>query len=61
MNQHQSADSASAAAVHKMLAESGYSDKAMIHVQDNEEQLSFLIEPFLTKVTLYDKYASFED
>jgi prepilin-type N-terminal cleavage/methylation domain-containing protein len=40
---------------------SGYSDKAMIHVQDNEEQLSFLIEPFLTKVTLYDKYASFED
>jgi nitrogen fixation NifU-like protein len=29
MNQHQSADSASAAAVHKMLAESGYSDKAI--------------------------------
>lgn len=29
MNQHQPADSASAAAVHKMLAESGYSDKAI--------------------------------
>lgn len=29
MNQHQSAESASAAAVHKMLAESGYSDKAI--------------------------------
>jgi nitrogen fixation NifU-like protein len=29
MNQHQSVDSASAAAVHKMLAESGYSEKAI--------------------------------
>ncbi|WP_373501214.1 iron-sulfur cluster assembly scaffold protein [Desulfococcus sp.] len=29
MNQHQSSDSASAAAVHKMLSESGYSEKAI--------------------------------
>ena len=40
---------------------SGYSDKALIHIQDGDEQLSFLIEPFLTKVRLFDKYASFED
>jgi prepilin-type N-terminal cleavage/methylation domain-containing protein len=40
---------------------SGYSDKALIHIQDDDEQLSFLIEPFLTKVRLFDKYASFDD
>ena len=40
---------------------SGYSDKALIHIQDDDEQMSFLIEPFLTKVRLFDKYASFED
>ena len=39
----------------------GYSDKALIHIQDDDEQLSFLIEPFLTQVKLFDKYASFED
>jgi len=40
---------------------SGYSDKALIHIQDDDEQMSFLIEPFLTKVRLFDKYASFDD
>jgi prepilin-type N-terminal cleavage/methylation domain-containing protein len=40
---------------------SGYSDKALIHIQDEDEQLTFLIEPFLTKVRLFDKYASFDD
>jgi prepilin-type N-terminal cleavage/methylation domain-containing protein len=40
---------------------SGYTDKALIHIQDDDEQLSFLIEPFLTKVRLFDKYASFDD
>ena len=39
----------------------GYSDKALIHMQDGDEQFSFLIEPFLTKVTLFEKYATFED
>jgi general secretion pathway protein H len=39
----------------------GYTDKALIHIQDDDEQLSFLIEPFLMKVKLFDKYASFED
>jgi prepilin-type N-terminal cleavage/methylation domain-containing protein len=39
----------------------GYSDKALIHIQDGNDQLSFLIEPFLTKVKLFDKYATFDD
>jgi prepilin-type N-terminal cleavage/methylation domain-containing protein len=40
----------------------GYSDKALIHIEnDDNEQLSFLIEPFLAKVKLYEKYAGFEN
>lgn len=40
----------------------GYSDKAMIHVENNDnEQLSFLIEPFLTRVKVYEKYEGFEN
>ena len=40
----------------------GYSDMALIHIQDNDNnQLSFLIEPFLPKVKLYEKYSQFED
>jgi prepilin-type N-terminal cleavage/methylation domain-containing protein len=40
----------------------GYSDKAMIHVENNDnEQLSFLIEPFLSKVKVYEKYEGFEN
>lgn len=39
----------------------GYSDKALIHIQDGAEQMSFLIEPFLTQIKLFDKYAGFED
>jgi len=40
----------------------GYSDKALIHIQgDDEQKLSFLIEPFLPKVKLYEKYVNFED
>lgn len=39
-----------------------YSDKALIHIEDSDnQQLSFLIEPFLTKVKMYEKYAGFED
>jgi len=38
----------------------GYSDKAMIHVQDGEEYESYLIEPFLSGVTRYEMYASFD-
>ena len=39
----------------------GYTDKALVHMQDNDIYLSFLIEPFLSDVQFFDKYASFED
>jgi prepilin-type N-terminal cleavage/methylation domain-containing protein len=42
--------------------EKGYSDKVIIHIEkDDNEQLSFLIEPFLSKVRLFNSYAGFED
>jgi prepilin-type N-terminal cleavage/methylation domain-containing protein len=42
--------------------EKGYSDKAIIHFEnDDNERLSFLIEPFLPQVLLYNKYVEFED
>lgn len=40
----------------------GYSDKALIHIQrDDDEKVSFLIEPFLPTVKFYEKYVGFED
>ncbi len=40
----------------------GYSDMALIHIKDNDDnQLSLLIEPFLSKVKLYEKYSGLED
>lgn len=40
----------------------GYSDKALIHIEDsNNKQLSFLIEPFLSEVKLYEEYVEFEN
>ncbi|MBW2639360.1 MAG: prepilin-type N-terminal cleavage/methylation domain-containing protein [Deltaproteobacteria bacterium] len=40
----------------------GYSDKAMIHITNNDNEVrSFLIEPFLSRVRLYNKYIEFED
>ncbi len=40
----------------------GYSDMALIHIKDNDDnQLSFLIEPFLSKVKLYETYSGFEN
>ena len=39
----------------------GHTDKALIHLDDGDRQLSFLIEPFMTKVKVFEKYASFED
>jgi prepilin-type N-terminal cleavage/methylation domain-containing protein len=38
----------------------GYSDKAIIHIRDGESDISFLIEPFLSDVTRYETYVSFE-
>ena len=40
----------------------GYSDKAMIHIENNDnEQLSFLIEPFLPGVRIYQEYVELND
>jgi hypothetical protein len=42
--------------------EKGYSDKAIIHLKnDDNEKFSFLIEPFLLRVRLYNGYTEFED
>ena len=42
--------------------EKGYSDKAIVHITNNDnEVLSFVIEPFLSRVRLYNKYIEFED
>ncbi|MDM8515762.1 prepilin-type N-terminal cleavage/methylation domain-containing protein [Desulfobacterales bacterium HSG16] len=40
----------------------GYSDKALIHVEDDDNnEITFLIEPFLTNVKQYNKHAGFDD
>jgi len=39
----------------------GYTNKALVHMQDGDTYLSFLIEPFLPDVEFFDKYASFDD
>ena len=39
----------------------GYTDKALVHMQDDDAYLSFLIEPFLSRVRFHENYASFED
>jgi prepilin-type N-terminal cleavage/methylation domain-containing protein len=39
----------------------GYTDKLLIHLQDDAEYVSFLIEPFLSEVTQYETYAGFDD
>lgn len=39
----------------------GTSDKVLIHLQDGDEYESYLVEPFLSEVTRYEIYASFEN
>ncbi len=40
----------------------GYSDKALIHVEDGQSrQYSFFIEPFLPQVRMVPEYVSFQD
>ena len=40
----------------------GYSDKVFIHIENNEnKRLSFLIEPFLSEVKLFEHYEDFGD
>jgi general secretion pathway protein H len=39
----------------------GTSDKVLIHLQNGDEYESYLVEPFLSEVTRYEMYASFEN
>ncbi|MGD2036316.1 MAG: type II secretion system protein [Desulfobacterales bacterium] len=39
----------------------GTSDKVLIHIQNDDQYESYLIEPFLSEVTRYEIYASFEN
>jgi len=40
---------------------SGFTDKALIHVLDDDSNLTFVIETFLTDVRILASYAGFED
>lgn len=40
---------------------SGVTDKALIHVQDGDSHLTFIVETFLTDVRILASYAGFED
>ncbi len=37
----------------------GYTDKALVHMQEGDTYLTFLIEPFLSNVQFYETYAGF--
>ena len=37
----------------------GYTDKALVHMQEDDTYLTFLIEPFLSNVQFYETYAGF--
>jgi len=39
----------------------GYTDKVLIHMQEEDSYLSFLIEPFLSDIQIFDSYAGFGD
>jgi prepilin-type N-terminal cleavage/methylation domain-containing protein len=38
----------------------GYSDHVMLHIADGQDRMSFQIEPFLSRVKVYERYVSFE-
>ena len=38
----------------------GYSDKALIHIDDKDNQYTFFIEPFLSQVRFKNEYVEFE-
>jgi prepilin-type N-terminal cleavage/methylation domain-containing protein len=39
----------------------GYSDQAVIHLENKEEKISFRIEPFLSTVKIFEEYVSLQD
>ena len=38
----------------------GYSDRVMLHIAAGDDRMSFQIEPFLSRVKIFDRYVSFE-
>ena len=38
----------------------GYTDKALVHMQENDTYMSFLIEPFLSNVQFFEGYVGFD-
>ena len=38
----------------------GYSDRVMLHIAAGEDRMSFQIEPFLSRVKVFDRYVSFQ-
>ena len=39
----------------------GYSDQAVIHLENKDEKISFRIEPFLSTVKIFEEYVSLQD
>lgn len=39
----------------------GYSDKALIHIEGEDGQMTLLVEPFLSRVKIDENYKEFED
>jgi len=38
----------------------GYSDRALLHLDDGDQRYTFRIEPFLSRVRIYETYVSYE-
>ena len=38
----------------------GYTDKALVHMQEDDNYMSFLIEPFLSHVQFFEEYTGFD-
>ena len=38
----------------------GYTDKALVHMQEDDTYMSFLIEPFLNNVQFFEEYVGFD-
>ena len=53
------ADKVSSGLAEIRLYPQGHSDRAIIHLRDEENQLSFQVEPFLSKVIMVEDYISF--
>ena len=39
----------------------GYSDQAVIHLENKERKISFRIEPFLSTVKVFEEYVNLQD